>query len=320
MRPSPVKARTAACTASGPSSRPRAVSRLWWALNAASTTASRGSSGLSTTRPTTLSVISTGQRAPPQTCTKRRSSPAVIMSSSAEAVTRSASARSAGSSLVTSPCRVSTSVSGQLDPVEQVGVAVVEDPALGPGQPGSEPPTHRPGPAPEVVDDQPTRGQEGHELVGELGRPSRSVGRLAQGQPGDARPGRGGGRCCHRATSIGVNRARARRVVLINERDAGSVQRRAACRGSRPEGPRGESHRADRAAHGPREQRAGADSGDRRVGVRRRALRRCAAGPSGGGRPRPGARRRGHADPLGAHLRTGRARGGRIAPRTLQPP
>ena len=67
---------------------------------------------------------------------------------------------------------------GQVDAVEQLEVAVVEDPSLGPGQQGSKPPRHRTGPASEVVDDELGCGQEGHELVDELGRTGRGVGRF----------------------------------------------------------------------------------------------------------------------------------------------
>ena len=95
--------------------------------------------------------------------TKRWSSSAVIMSSSAEAVTgrrRRAPAVQPGD-VVAAGLDCGTQRAGRPACVEQVGVAVVQHPALRPGQPWSEPAGHRAGAASEVVDDQAVGRQVG---------------------------------------------------------------------------------------------------------------------------------------------------------------
>ena len=73
--------------------------------------------------------------------------------------------------------------------LQQVGVAVVHHPVLGPGQPRREPAAHRAAPAAEVVDHEAAgRGEVPREALGELGRARRRVGRLAQGEPLRADP------------------------------------------------------------------------------------------------------------------------------------
>ena len=68
--------------------------------------------------------------------------------------------------------------------LQQVGVPVVQDPVLRPGQPWREPAAHRPGAAAEVVDHRRrVAGRCRRELFDELGRTGRGVGRLAEGEP-----------------------------------------------------------------------------------------------------------------------------------------
>ena len=192
-RPNPS---TATATASGPSRRPLSVVRRWWASNAAATRASSGSAGVRSTRPTTDSVSSTGHPAPAQTVTSPASSSPVSRSSSAEAVMRVAPARSPGSSRVMSDC---LRLDGDRGPVgglagevgggdcQQVGVPVVHDPVLRPGQQWREPAAHRPGAAAEVVD-HPAAGRR--EASPRAGRRGRAHGpRRQQARGGRAIPG-----------------------------------------------------------------------------------------------------------------------------------
>ena len=146
--------------------------------------ASRGSAGVSATRPTTVSASSTGS--PAQAPSIRSSSSRVSRSSSAEAVTRLAPARSlrrqprdVGSPRLDSPGR-------RRAPAARV--AVVHHPVLRPGQPRREPAAHRAAAAAEVVDHERARGEVPREALGELGRAGRRVGRLAQVQPLRADP------------------------------------------------------------------------------------------------------------------------------------
>ena len=128
------------------------------------------------------------------------SSSAVSRSSSAEATTRLAPARSPGASRVMSDRRAST-VTAVRGPAtassSRSRVAVVHHPVLRPGQPRREPAAHRAAAAAEVVDHEAAgRGEVPREALGELGRARRRVGRLAQVEPLRADPD---GRRAHRA-------------------------------------------------------------------------------------------------------------------------
>ena len=115
------------------------------------------------------------------------------MSSSADAVTREASARSAAVSRVMSRRRVST-VTGAPSAaasdhagggaVQQVGVPVVQDPVLRTGQPRRQPAAHRAGAAAQVVDHvRGVAGQPATDRVDQVRGAGRRVGGLPQPQP-----------------------------------------------------------------------------------------------------------------------------------------
>ena len=110
---------------------------------------------------------------------------------------RLAPARSSGVSRVMSDRLVSRVTAARRRParrgghgkLEQLGIAVVHHPVLGPGQPRREPAAHRAAAAAEVVDHEAAgRGEVLREALGELGRARRRVGRLAQDQPLRADP------------------------------------------------------------------------------------------------------------------------------------
>ena len=172
---------------------PAVVVRRWWALNAAAKRASRGSAGVRATRPTTVSASSMGQHPIPVQAPSIPASPsAVSMSSSAEATMRLAPARSR---CETDDVR-SPRLDGDRGPVcgrarrigdgtlQQACVPVVHHPVLRPGQPRREPAAHRAAAAAEVVDHEGGgRSEVPSKVLGELGRPRRRVGRLAQDKP-----------------------------------------------------------------------------------------------------------------------------------------
>ena len=156
--------------------------------------------GANWTRPVTESVNSTGHPAPAHARISAASSSAVSRSSSAEAVMRVAPARSSRPSRVTSDSRVSTATAAPsaagpgasaAASASRSGVAVVEDPALRPGQERREPPAHRPAAAAEVVDHRrPPAGRRRAEVRDELSGPGRRVRALAQVEPARADPDR----------------------------------------------------------------------------------------------------------------------------------
>ena len=152
--------------------------------------------GVSSTRPTTDSVSSTGQPAPAQAATSPASSSPVSRSSSAEAVIEGRAGEVAGAQ----PGDVGLPrLDGDRGPVggrarqvgggdlQQVGVAVVHDPVLRPGQPRREPAAHRAGAAAEVVD-HPAAGRRevSREALDELGArgPRRRRARAGRASPG----------------------------------------------------------------------------------------------------------------------------------------
>ncbi len=112
---------------------------------------------------------------------------------------RVASARSPRCSRVMSDCLASTRDRGPVGgrpgevgggDLQQVCVPVVHDPVLRPGQQRREPAAHRAGAAAEVVD-HPAAGcrELSPEVLDEVARTGRGVGRLAEGKPSPADPG-----------------------------------------------------------------------------------------------------------------------------------
>ena len=212
----PRSSSTAAATASGPSRPPR----RWWALNAAAM--QRVQRLLRGQGHATDDGQREQHRKPAQAPSIRASSSAVSRSSSAEAVTRLAPARSPGASRVMSD---RLRLDGDGGPVggrarrvgdgelQQVRVPVVHDPVLRPGQPRREPAAHRAAAAAEVVDHEAAgRGEVPREALGELGRARRRVGRLAQDEPLRADPD---GLRDHRAAPARPSRSSRRDALAL---------------------------------------------------------------------------------------------------------
>lgn len=124
-------------------------------------------------------VSRSGHAAPAQTLTSRASSSSLSMSSRAEAVISVAPARSSGGSRVMSDCLVSmltgassAVVSGGIGgrDLQQLRVAVVQDPVLWPGEPRRKPAAHRAATRTEIVDHlAPTCLELRAEVLDELG-------------------------------------------------------------------------------------------------------------------------------------------------------
>ena len=169
--------------------------RRWWASKAAANTASSGSDGASRAPPVTLSVSSAGHPAATQASASASSSSTVSRSSSAEAVTSDGPGQVGGAQVRevallgargdrrTVGRRARQAGRGDL---QQLRVAVVQDPGLRPGQARGEPAAHRAAAAAQVAHHQRPAGRGGEvraDDLDQLGRSGGGVGGLAQRQP-----------------------------------------------------------------------------------------------------------------------------------------